>query len=227
MSRYEQTSFVIARWVVHHLVFPLFMGLHVTGRETVPKDRPYIVAANHLSNLDVPILMAEMPSRPSIMAKDTLYNIPWLRWFWRWGDAVPVRRGGMDRAALRAAEAKLAQGIPFGIFPEGTRSRTGVLGTGKPGAGMIALRSRVPVVPVAFTGTPDVFRGRRPHLRPRVTMTIGLAIPPEEIAAAGGSEAATELMMSRIAALLPPTMRGAYDKQEHDGAALAREARGQ
>lgn len=225
--RHEQTSFVIARRVVHHLVFPLFMDLRVTGRETVPNDGPYIVVANHLSMIDIPILMAEMPSRPSIMAKDTLYNIPWLRWFWRWGDAIPVRRGGMDRAALRAAEAKLAQGIPFGIFPEGTRSKTGVLGPGKSGAGMIALRSRVPVVPVAFTGTPDILRGHRPHLRPRVTMTIGPAIPPEEIAAAGGSEAATELMMSRVAALLPPPMRGADSEQEHDGAALTQEARGQ
>lgn len=223
--RHEQTSFVIARWVVHHLIFPLFMDLRVFGLANVPSTGTYIVAANHLSMIDIPILMAEMPRRPSIMAKDTLYNIPWLRWFWRWGDAVPVRRGGMDRAALRAAEAKLAQNIPFGIFPEGTRSKTGALAPGKSGAGMIALRSRVSVVPVAFTGTPQVFRGHRPHLRPRVTMTIGAPVLPEEIAAAGGSEAATDLMMRRIADLLPHEMRGAYGDSTHGEAVSAQEAR--
>ena len=207
---HEQLSFRVARALVRRAVVPLLMDLRVTGLGRVPAEGPFIAVANHLSMLDIPLLMAILPRRPSIMGKKEMLEKPLLRRFFRWGDGIPVRRGGVDRAALRAAEDRLSRGIPFGIFPEGTRIRTGRLETGKLGAGMIALRSRVPVVPVAFTGTQNILRGNRPHLRPRVEMAIGAPISPEEIAAAGSAEAATELMMRRIAELLPPERRGPY-----------------
>jgi 1-acyl-sn-glycerol-3-phosphate acyltransferase len=210
--RHEQLSFVVVRWVVRRFLIPLFADLRVTGLEHVPAEGPFIAAANHLSMADIPILMAVLPRRPSIMARDSLFEKPWLRPLLEWGDGIPVRRGAVDRQALRTAEERLSRGIPFGIFPEGTRIKTGALGPGKAGAGMIALRTGAPVLPVAFTGTHTVFRGRRPHFlrRPRATMTIGAPIPPRELAAAGGIEAATELIMRHIAALLPPEARGQY-----------------
>lgn len=206
---HEQRSFKIARVVVRRIVIPLLADFTVTGLENTPREGAFIAAANHQSMLDIPILMAVLPRRPSIMAKQSLY-IPGLRWFWRWGDAVPVRRDGMDRKALRAAEERLKQGIPFGIFPEGTRVRSGGLGAGKAGTGMIALRSQAPVLPVAFIGTAGILRGHRPHFRPRVTMTVGTPIAHEELAAAGSPQAATDLIMRRIAELLPPDSRGIY-----------------
>ena len=206
---HEQRSFRIARIVVRRLVIPLLTDFTVMGLENTPREGAFIATANHQSMLDIPILMAVLPRRPSIMAKESLY-IRGLRWFWRWGDAIPVRRDGMDRKALRAAEERLKKGIPFGIFPEGTRVHGGALGAGKAGAGMIALRSQAPVLPVAFTGTAGILRGNRPHFRPRVTMTVGIPIAHEELAASGGPQAATDLIMRRIADLLPPESRGIY-----------------
>jgi len=213
---HEQRSFKVARMVVRRLIIPLLADFTVAGLENTPHTGPFIVAANHKSMLDIPILMAVLPRRPSIMAKDSLY-FRGSHWFWRWGDAIPVRRDGMDRKALRAAAERLQQGIPFGIFPEGTRVREGSLGTGKAGAGMIALRSQAPVLPVAFTGTANILRGHKPHLRPQVTMTVGTPIPHEEIAAAGSPQAATDLVMRRIAALLSPEARGPYSENQQDG----------
>jgi len=215
---HEQRSFKVARLVVRRLIIPLFADFTVTGLENTPRTGPFISAANHQSMLDIPILMAVLPRRPSIMAKDSLY-FRGSHWFWRWGDAIPVRRDGMDRKALRSAAERLHAGIPFGIFPEGTRVRDGSLGAGKAGAGMIALRSQAPVLPVAFAGTAGILRGNRPHLRPRVTMTVGPPIAHEEIAAAGGPQAATDLIMHRIAALLPPEARGAYAEVPKDDGA--------
>jgi len=213
---HEQRSFKVARMVVRRLIIPLLADFTVAGLENTPHTGPFIAAANHKSMLDIPILMAVLPRRPSIMAKDSLY-FRGSHWFWRWGDAIPVRRDGMDRKALRAAAERLQQGIPFGIFPEGTRVREGSLGTGKAGAGMIALRSQAPVLPVAFTGTANILRGHKPHLRPQVTMTVGTPIPHEEIAAAGSPQAATDLVMRRIAALLSPEARGPYSENQQDG----------
>ena len=211
---HEQRTFVLARWLWRRVVSRWLIDLRISGLEHVPREGAYIVAANHLSMVDIPLMMTVLPRRPSIMMKRELYDIRALTWFWRWGDAIPVNRGTVDRTALRAVADRIARGIPFGIFPECTRSRGGALIPSRAGTGLIALRSRVPVVPLAYTGTPDILRGNRPHLRARVTMTIGPAIPPEELAAAGGAEAATELVMRRIAAILPPEMRGVYADPE-------------
>lgn len=208
--RHESLSFVTVRWIVRRMIIPLFMDLRVTGLDNTPKTGAFIAASNHISMVDVPVIMAVLPRRPSLMAKSDLYRYRFLHWFWRWGGAVQVNRNVPDRAALRLALDLIEKGIPFGIFPEGTRIRAGGLGPGMPGVGMLALRSGAPVLPIALTGTPKVFEGRRPHLRPRVTLSIGAVISPEELRAAGGSTAATELVMRRIAELLPPQVRGVY-----------------
>ncbi len=210
--RHEQLSFVVARWLARHIVIPLLVRMQVRGLEHVPRSGAFIAAANHSSMLDIPLMMALLPRRPSIMGRRDLWEKPLLPLMLNWGDAVPVNRGGADRAALRAAEDKLSKGIPFGIFPEGTRTRTGALGSAKAGVGMIALRAKVPVVPIAFIGTQNILRGRRLHFfpRPRVAMIIGPPIEPEELAQAGRPDAAAELIMRRIAALLPAEARGIY-----------------
>lgn len=215
MRPHEQPSFRAARWIARHVAFPLLMRLELRGLEHVPREGAHIVASNHISMVDIPLMMTLLPRRPSILAKAELFK-PVIRRFWRWGDAIPVRRGGADRAALRAAQDRLTAGIPFGIFPEGTRIRTGALAEAKAGTGMIALRARAPVVPMAITGSDQVLRGNRPHpfRRPRVVVALGRPISPDELSAAGGAQAVTLLVMRRIAALLPPERRGAYGEAE-------------
>lgn len=212
----ERKDYVVARWVLSNLVFPIFMHLEVRGRSNVPKEGAYLAVSNHLSMMDIPLIQVTLPRVPRMMAKIELFKNPLVRLFMRWGGAVPVRRSVQDRAALRDAERTLASGAPFAVFPEGTRVHGGALTRGLPGAGLIASRSRVPVLPLAIEGTPNILRGKRPHLRARVRLSIGAPITPEELAAAGGLQEATDLIMRRVAALLPPEMRGVYAEQAED-----------
>ncbi len=217
----EKLSYTVARWIIAHFVIPLLMKLEVTGREHVPRQGAYLAVANHLSMVDPPLVMVVLPRTPRVMAKIEIFGNRFLRPFLHWGGAVPVRRSVQDRAALRDAQATLERGVPFAVFPEGTRVRGGKLSAGAPGAGLIALRSKAPVLPIALVGTDKVFEDKRPHLRHKVSVTIGQPISPEELAAAGGLQPATDLMMRRIAEMLPPDMRGVYG--EPPAARLAQE----
>ncbi|MCR4399974.1 MAG: lysophospholipid acyltransferase family protein [Syntrophomonadaceae bacterium] len=128
----------------------------VEGEEHIPRTGPVILAANHLSNWD-PILVGAACSRPvHFMAKEEMFRSRWLAWLLTRIHAFPVRRGSADRRALRTALDRLAQGEVLGIFPEGTRSKTGELARPQPGIAMLALRSGAPVVPVACIGSDRV-----------------------------------------------------------------------
>ncbi|ACZ41604.1 phospholipid/glycerol acyltransferase [Thermobaculum terrenum ATCC BAA-798] len=212
----DRLSHIIARWIIVHIITPLMVKLEVIGRENIPKEGPFIAAANHLSNLDPPLLMSQLPRVPRVMAKRELWRFPIAAAFFNWVEAIPIKREGYDRRALREAEEVLASGRPFGIFPEGTRSRTGKLQPGLPGVGMLAIRSKVPVVPIAFIGTNQVFKGRKFHPRTRIKMIIGKPISPEEIQQLGNAKAVTDYIMSRIAQMLPPDMRGVYSEEKFE-----------
>lgn len=212
----ESVQYRVVRWSVFHLLVPPLLRLRVIGRHHLPPQGPFIIAANHISEIDPPLLLSALPRRPRIMAKKEL----WDRWVTRtlmeFGHAIPVQRGGADRAALRAAEASLAAGEPFGVFPEGTRVRGGRLARGMPGVGLIAQRAGVPVVPVAIEGTDKLLAGGRPRFRVPASITIGRPIHYEEIRSAGSAQAAADLIMSRIAEMLPPERRGEYSRRPEE-----------
>ena len=208
-----QLSFRIAQVLVRRLVIPIFTDLRVTGLEHVPKTGPFIMACNHFSMTEVPIFFAVLPRRPRTMAKLEVMNSLFIGPLGRWVRAIPVKRNGFDRAALRTAAEVLADGDAFGIFPEGTRSKTGRLLKAQPGAGLLALRSGAPVLPIAFYGTDKIFEGDRPHFRHRSSMSIGPLLTAEELKQAGGPAEATEIIMRRIARMLPPSARGEYGEQ--------------
>lgn len=192
----------------------LLLGLRIEGLEHVPRQGAALVAANHLHNADPILIAAAYPRLLLFMAKKELFAnrlLSRLLWF---AGAFPVDRGKADRGAIRYAETALAQGEPVAMFPEGTRSMTGQLGSGQPGAGLLALRGAVPVLPVAITGT-EVLpgngkKGRRgPRGRPRVTIRFGA---PIDVASRPGeprisSQQATDRIMVAISALLPPEHR--------------------
>ena len=116
-------------------------------RSNVPKDGPVILASNHRSNMD-PVLLASALQRPvAFMAKAELFVGP-LGWIMRWIGQFPVRRGGIDREALRRTDAVLARGSMLGLFPEGTRGE-GRFAAVHPGLAYIVVRQRCPVLPVA------------------------------------------------------------------------------
>jgi 1-acyl-sn-glycerol-3-phosphate acyltransferase len=128
--------------------------------------------------------------------------------------AFTVRRGAADRRALRMAEQVLEQGRLLCMFPEGTRSVDGVLGTAHGGAALLAIKSAAPIIPVAITGTPRIFLRDFPWVGlPRVTVTVGAPFDvrlPDRTAQRGDRDRVTGAIMMHIAALLPPDLRGVH-----------------
>ncbi len=192
-------------------IFALILDVHVTGQENVPAKGPCIVASNHLSWFDVPLVPAYMKRKVVYMAKEELFYGR-LGWLVRLLGAFPVKRGEADRQSLRAADTQLKAGKIFIIFPEGTRSKTRRMAKGHVGLGMIALRSGVPVIPVAIWGSENALKVFRPRInivfgKPMTLTPKGNKITREDI------EEATVAVMRRIASMLPPQYRGVYGEE--------------
>ncbi len=160
------------------------------------------MASNHLSLADPPIIGAASPRVLHYMAKRELFDIPLLRRLIVALNAFPVRRG-YGREALKRALEMLRSGEAVLLFPEGTRSKDGRLGPPKPGVGMLAVKSRVPVVPVALSGTKHI--GRCLIRRDRIRVTFAEPLLPHEWEGLSEKEACRrigELVMERIAHIL-------------------------
>jgi 1-acyl-sn-glycerol-3-phosphate acyltransferase len=148
--------------------------LESVGRHHVPATGPVLLVSNHLSVLDPPLVGGAADRPLSFLAKAELFRIPLFGRLIRSLNARPVRREGADASALREALRMLGDGRALLIFPEGTRGREGELREAKAGAGMLAVLSGAPVVPVYITGSGDAWpRGQRLPRRGRVTVTFG------------------------------------------------------
>lgn len=200
------------------LVLSLAAGVRVEGLADLPRSGPLIVVANHLSNADPPLVVGWLTpalGRPMhILAKEALFVGPVGALLRRQG-VTPVRSGGSDMAAFRAARDVLARGDVLCIFPEGTRSRTGELGEPKPGVAMLATRSGGPILPVGISGA-DRFLGRGqrlPRLHAPITLRVGrpftVALDPDR-PRREALEAASDEIMGHIAALLDERHRGRF-----------------
>ncbi len=207
-------------WLTRVLV-GLLGGWEVVGVENIPMEGPLLMMSNHMAWLDPPMLGALLPRRITYMAKVELFQ----NWFTRWVvvgyGSFPIRRGGIDRQALRTASKVLDAGGVLGMFPEGTRSRSGELQAGLPGVALLALRSKAPVLPVVVIGTDKMWRLGNIIRRRRVKVIVGRPFHLPEANGVGSKNLAiaSEMMMLRLAALLPVEMRGVYrDKVERQDA---------
>ena len=143
-------------WVLTSTLF----GVRVSGTENVPRQGPLVVASNHVSYLDPPILGCYFPRVIHYMAKQELFRIPVFGPALRAVHAFPVNREQGDRAAIRHALHVLKSGGVVGIFPEGRRNLDGDA-QARSGAVLIAATAHCPVVPVALVGTKDAARRLR------------------------------------------------------------------
>jgi len=160
----------------------LLFRIEARGTEHIPVSGPVLIAANHLSHLDSPILGAVAPRPLHFLAKAELFSIPLFGRLIAALNARPLRRGGTDPRALRTALRVLEAGQALLVFPEGTRGEEGALKEGKAGAGMLALLSGARVVPAYIEGTGRVLPRGRWLLRPgkvRVSFGLPLAFPGE------------------------------------------------
>lgn len=190
----------------------------------IPRDGPLIVAANHASSAD-PVLIGaflnQLFDRPlNWLGKREIVEFPLTGWAFRLAGIHPVDRNAADLEAFRSAMRILEAGQVLAVFPEGTRSRDGGLQQVREGVGMLALRSGAPVLPVAVLDSDLMWpRGKLiPRFGRHVTVRYGTPFTvADEIARMGApvkgrqaTEAATRLVMTRIAALLEPRQRGVY-----------------
>jgi 1-acyl-sn-glycerol-3-phosphate acyltransferase len=194
--------------------FRLITKTKYEGVENIPSQGPFIMATNHISRLDTPVLFLN-PVRPDITALVTTkyMDYPFMRWFVETGGGIWLDRTKADFSAFGQAAEILAQGRPLGIAPEGTRSTNSQLLEAKPGAVLLAHRTHSLIVPVGIVGT-DTALPNLKHLRPaHITARFGkpFTLPPFSRDDREGSlKQQTDEIMCRIAALLPESHRGFY-----------------
>ncbi|MFO7170307.1 MAG: lysophospholipid acyltransferase family protein [Chloroflexota bacterium] len=202
-------------WLPLNIVRRVWWNWKVEGVENLPpRPQGCVLAANHLNWTDIHILGASLPlsHRPWWIAKVELFDNRFANWWLREMQSIPIRRGKRDLAALAAAEDALRAGAALVIFPEGHRSDTGQLQEGKSGAVRLAVRSGVPIVPIAIYGTERGLSGAltRKPIRVRIGKPYQPVVEnPDHIPPDKMSELTDELML-RIAELMPEQYWGHY-----------------
>ena len=178
----------------------LFFRIKVSGVENIPTSGGVIVAANHASYLDIPLLAYSLIRHANFIAKKELCTIPVLGTLLRLLGAIPIDREKIDRPAIREIMKKLNSGNVVVIYPEGTRSLNGKLQAGKPGVGFIVRMSGKKVVPAAIIGTDKAMPSGSWFLRPYpVTIRFG---KPLDFSEWKEDVKITKVIMDNIAGLL-------------------------
>ncbi|MEM9568668.1 MAG: lysophospholipid acyltransferase family protein [Cyanobacteria bacterium P01_E01_bin.34] len=192
------------KWLAVNPTFRLMYRGKVYGIENVPKTGQLVVASNHGSVFDPPFVSNAVRRPVAFMAKAELFDVPVLKQAISLYGAYPVRRGGVDRQALKSAKSYLDNGWATGVFLSGTRSRDGRIHKPFLGAATIAARSQAPILPVALVGTQNILpKGEStPKLFVPISIRIGEVIPPPESKRRESLEATTKLCAERIHALL-------------------------
>lgn len=139
--------FYWSTWNVTHYLFGALFAIKRFGLENIPKTGAIIVASNHLSYIDPPIIGSTVNREVHFFAKSELFNIPGLSWFIKRLNAIPVRRGVYDPHALSFVERALGGGGGLLMFPEGTRGDGETFLKPKAGVGMLAHRNKAAIVP--------------------------------------------------------------------------------
>ncbi len=163
--------------------FGLISGWEVRGRENVPRNGGLIVASNHISFWDPPMVGSALPRESHFLAKEELFETPVLGALIRGLNSIPIRRGVADMSGLSRAIETLKSGSALLMFPEGTRMRDGELHPARPGVGMIAVQANVPILPCYISGSNRP--GKWWYRGTRVRIWFGAPLPWRELA---GSE---------------------------------------
>jgi 1-acyl-sn-glycerol-3-phosphate acyltransferase len=198
------------------LICRLTMRLDIDGEQKLPRQGSCIVASNHLGRLDVPLVYYFMRRDDVIVIVAEKYQkYALVRWATRKLNAIFVDRYHSDFSAMRQVLKRLKAGEAFVVAPEGTRSPTGALIEGKPGAAYLAAASGVPILPVAVIGTEDkvAFKELKRLHRVKVRGWVGEPFTLPALPRADREQALqtyTDEIMCRIAALLPEEYRGVY-----------------
>ena len=158
----------------------ILTGWDVRGRERIPRSGGIVVASNHISFWDPPLIGAAVPRELHFLAREELFRTPALGALIRSVNAIPIRRGVADLSGLSRAMDRLKDGAALLMFPEGSRMRDGELHPARPGVGMMAVHADVPIIPCFISGSD---RQRQWWYRgTRVRLWFGLPRPWQELA---------------------------------------------
>ena len=213
-------------WGMAWLIGVLMFRFRVEGAQRIPAKGAVLIASNHVSHLDPPLVAIAFRRPVFHMAKRELFSVPLLMWYMKTIKTILVDRG-RGRDALEAAKRYLDAGEAVMIFPEGTRSKTGRLCQGRSGAVVIAIQANCPILPVAIMGSEKAMtKGSKKIKSVPVKVVIGETytiaydgkrdrIPKEVIVRE------TLALMGRIEALLPLEMHASEADKAHWVSALA------
>ncbi len=154
-------------WTLFRLTYAVYFRWRVCNPERVPLTGPAILASNHASFIDPPLVGSALKRDINYLARESLFRYPGIGWLLRSWQAVPVDRDGGGAKGLKAILDRLLAGGAIILFPEGTRTRDGKLQPARSGIGLIVIKSTAPVIPVRVFGTFEAY-GRhvkfpRPH----------------------------------------------------------------
>ncbi|HYV27566.1 MAG TPA: lysophospholipid acyltransferase family protein [Candidatus Eisenbacteria bacterium] len=149
-------------WCFFRTIYKVYFRWRVFNPERVPLEGPVILAANHASFIDPPLVGAGIKRGINFLARESLFRYPVVGWVLHKWNSVPVDREGGGAKGLKAILDRLLKGGAIILFPEGTRTRDGKLQPARSGIGLTVIKSVAPVVPARVFGTFEAF-GR--HMR--------------------------------------------------------------
>ena len=200
-------------------LFHILGRVKVSGRENIPFGKPYVIAMNHISIFDPPLVITFWPEQPEVIGAADVFEKKGQGALLSMYGVIPVHRGDYDRILLEKVLAILKAGRPLAIAPEGGRSHEPAMRRAMPGIGYIVEHAQVPVVPVGLVGTTDDFwqrakRGEKPNLEMRIGKPIHFpAMIQKGAQRRKARQHNADLVMRYIAGLLPEDYHGVYAGQ--------------
>ncbi len=201
-------------------LFHLLGKVELYGMDKIPRHNKYVLAFNHVSLVEIPFIGAFWPTIVEIIGATVVWGRPGVAIVARLWEGIQVNRTEFDRDVFRKVEMVIDAGFPLMISPEGTRSHTPGLGRGKPGVAYIIDKTELPVLPVAVVGnTIDFLRQGFRGKRPTIQMFVGDLIHLPPLAGRGAErrnmrQYNTDIIMARIAEMLPESYQGVYSEYE-------------
>ena len=148
------------------LIWTLLFRIRTWNKDRVPRRGGVLLASNHQSFLDPPLVGGPLPRQVCYMARRSLFDVPGCAWWLRGMKCLPVKRTGVDRRAMRVGIELMSRGEGLVVFPEGTRTPDGEVKPFRSGFALLAARAEVPIVPVAVHGADKAWPRHRRLPRP-------------------------------------------------------------
>lgn len=177
-------------WLIAGSAFRTMFGMRILGRENLITEGPVLVASNHQSFLDPPLIGNLYRTEMVFLARKTLF-VGYFKWLYPRLNAIPVDQDRPDMSSLKTIIRKLKEGHRVLVFPEGARTLDGNIGEAAPGIGLVAVKSGAVIQPVRISGAREALPRGSGRIRfARITVSVGppIRLTPEEIKAATGKE---------------------------------------